>query len=343
MAGVTVPVIPFAHQYLVTEPIAGVTPDLPQLRDPDNLVYFRPEVAGLVMGGYERNPAPWGLDGIPADFNGKLLPPDWPRFEEISRGAQRRVPAMADAGVRQVINGPEGFTPDNEFILGPVRGPRLLRRRRLLGPRHRRRRRHGPPGGALDRGRRAGVRPVEDGYPPLRGARTGRATTPWPARPRTTPPTTTSITRSRSDSPAGRCTCRRPTSGCASSERRSARRPAGSGRTGSSPTPRPGTSRSGRGAGPGSTGPRPSEPRRWPPARQPPSTTRRASPRSRSAGRARSRSSSGCARTTSIGAVGRITYTSMLNQPGRDRVRLHRDPPRGGSVPHRHRHRVRHP
>jgi len=124
MANVTVPSIPFAHQYVVTEPIAGVTADLPQLRDPDNLVYFRSEVAGLVMGGYERNPAAWGLDGIPADFNGKLLPPDWPRFEEISRGAQRRVPAMAEAGVRQVINGPEAFTPDNEFILGEseVRG-----------------------------------------------------------------------------------------------------------------------------------------------------------------------------------------------------------------------------
>ncbi|MGH2483425.1 MAG: GcvT family protein [Candidatus Limnocylindria bacterium] len=124
MANVNVPSIPFAHQYLVTEPIAGVTADLPQLRDPDNLVYFRPEVAGLVMGGYERNPAAWGLDGIAADFNGKLLPPDWPRFEEISRGAQRRVPAMAEAGVRQVINGPEAFTPDNEFILGEseVRG-----------------------------------------------------------------------------------------------------------------------------------------------------------------------------------------------------------------------------
>ena len=118
MAGVTVPVIPFAHQYLVTEAVDGVEPDLPQLRDPDNLVYFRPEVRGLVMGGYERNPATFGLDGIPVDFNGKLLPPDWPRFEEISAGAVRRVPAMADAGVRQLINGPEGFTPDNEFILG---------------------------------------------------------------------------------------------------------------------------------------------------------------------------------------------------------------------------------
>jgi 4-methylaminobutanoate oxidase (formaldehyde-forming) len=124
LAGVTVPVISFAHQYLVTEAVDGVHPDLPQLRDPDNLVYFRPEVRGLVMGGYERNPATFGLDGIPADFNGKLLPPDWPRFEEISAGAVRRVPAMADAGVRQLINGPEGFTPDNEFILGEseVRG-----------------------------------------------------------------------------------------------------------------------------------------------------------------------------------------------------------------------------
>ncbi|MDQ2853836.1 MAG: FAD-dependent oxidoreductase, partial [Chloroflexota bacterium] len=124
MAGVTVPIIPFAHQYLVTEPIEGVSPDLPQLRDPDNLVYFRPEVRGLVMGGYERNPAAWSLDGIPPDFNGKLLPEDWPRFEEISAGAVRRVPAMQDAGITRLINGPEGFTPDNEFILGEsaVRG-----------------------------------------------------------------------------------------------------------------------------------------------------------------------------------------------------------------------------
>jgi heterotetrameric sarcosine oxidase gamma subunit len=81
-------------------------------------VYFREEVGGLCMGGYERNPAPWSLDGIPADFNGKLLAPDWPRFEEIMTGAVRRVPAIADAGVARMINGPEGFTPDNEFILG---------------------------------------------------------------------------------------------------------------------------------------------------------------------------------------------------------------------------------
>ena len=124
MVGVTVPLIPIAHQYLFTEAIDGVHPGLPQLRDPDNLVYFREEVGGLCMGGYERDPAPWALDGIPPDFNGKLLAPDMPRFESIMDGAIRRVPAMAEARVSRVINGPEAFTPDNEFILGEsdVRG-----------------------------------------------------------------------------------------------------------------------------------------------------------------------------------------------------------------------------
>jgi glycine cleavage system aminomethyltransferase T/glycine/D-amino acid oxidase-like deaminating enzyme len=124
LAGVTVPIVPFAHEYLFTNEIPGVTPDLPTMRDPDNLCYFRPELGGLCMGGYERRAAPWGLDGIPADFNGKLLEPDWPRFEEIMAGAIRRVPAIGDAGVTRMINGPEGFTPDNEFILGEseVRG-----------------------------------------------------------------------------------------------------------------------------------------------------------------------------------------------------------------------------
>jgi glycine cleavage system aminomethyltransferase T/glycine/D-amino acid oxidase-like deaminating enzyme len=124
MVGVTVPIIPMAHQYLFTEPLSGVHTGLPQLRDPDNLVYFREEVGGLCMGGYERDPAPWGLDGIPPDFNGKLLAPDMARFEPIIAGAIRRVPAIEDARVSRVINGPEAFTPDNEFILGEseVRG-----------------------------------------------------------------------------------------------------------------------------------------------------------------------------------------------------------------------------
>jgi len=124
MVGVRVPLVPMSHQYVVTEPmLEDPTVVLPTLRDPDLLVYYRQEVAGLVMGGYERNPAPWTadmthVDAIPADFNGRLLPEDWDRFEEITDNSQVRVPAMADAGLRKIINGPEAFTPDNEFCLG---------------------------------------------------------------------------------------------------------------------------------------------------------------------------------------------------------------------------------
>jgi glycine cleavage system aminomethyltransferase T/glycine/D-amino acid oxidase-like deaminating enzyme len=123
LAGVNVPVIPMAHEYLITKP-SGVPLDVPTMRDPSLLVYFRGESGGLVMGGYERNPAPWSLDGIPADFNGKLLAEDWPRFEELMENALVRVPELGDAEVIRLINGPEAFTPDGEFILGPsdVRG-----------------------------------------------------------------------------------------------------------------------------------------------------------------------------------------------------------------------------
>ena len=76
------------------------------------------------MGGYERDPAPWSLDGIPPDFNGRLLEEDWPRFEPLLENAIRRVPALEEMEVVRLINGPEAFTPDGEFILGPtdVRG-----------------------------------------------------------------------------------------------------------------------------------------------------------------------------------------------------------------------------
>jgi glycine cleavage system aminomethyltransferase T/glycine/D-amino acid oxidase-like deaminating enzyme len=125
MAGIRVPIVPFAHEYLVTQPFRERAPDehLPTLRDPDLLIYFREEGAGLVMGGYERHSAPWALDehlrdAIPQDFNGRLLEEDWPRFEEIAANSSKRVPAMDEITVTRLINGPEAFTPDNEFCLG---------------------------------------------------------------------------------------------------------------------------------------------------------------------------------------------------------------------------------
>ena len=123
LAGVNVPLIPMAHEYLITKP-TGLRLDMPTMRDPSLLVYFRPESGGLVMGGYERDPAPWGMDGIPAAFNGKLLEEDWDRFEPLMQNALVRVPSLRDAQVVKLVNGPEAFTPDGEFILGPteVRG-----------------------------------------------------------------------------------------------------------------------------------------------------------------------------------------------------------------------------
>ncbi|HEY0811857.1 MAG TPA: FAD-dependent oxidoreductase [Pseudonocardia sp.] len=122
LVDVRIPVVPMSHQYLVTTALpAGSLParPLPSLRDPDLLVYYRQEIDGLVMGGYERESAlAWPSHVPPADFNGKLLPPDWDRFGEILTNAEVRVPALADVGVTSMINGPEAFTPDNEFCLG---------------------------------------------------------------------------------------------------------------------------------------------------------------------------------------------------------------------------------
>lgn len=120
MVGLTLPVIPIAHQYLITEPIEGLHRNIPSMRDPDLLVYFREEVGGFVMGGYERNPLPWGLDGIPLDFKYQLLAPDWDHFTPLMENAIRRVPAIETAGIVQLLNGPEAFTPDSEFLLGPT-------------------------------------------------------------------------------------------------------------------------------------------------------------------------------------------------------------------------------
>jgi glycine cleavage system aminomethyltransferase T/glycine/D-amino acid oxidase-like deaminating enzyme len=124
LAGVGVPIIPYGHQYLITEPFDPPLEPLPTLRDPDNLIYFRTEVGGLVMGGYERRPAAWALDGIPHGFEAKLLPDEWDRMEELFSNAITRVPAMENAEVKKFFNGPEAFTPDADFLLGEtdVRG-----------------------------------------------------------------------------------------------------------------------------------------------------------------------------------------------------------------------------
>ena len=118
LSGVTVPLHACEHMYIVTNPIDGVTSDLPVLRDADGHIYFKEEVAGLLMGGFDPWAKPWGMDGIPEGFSFGTLPEDWDKFEILMQNAIQRVPALASAQVRLLMNGPESFTPDNYFILG---------------------------------------------------------------------------------------------------------------------------------------------------------------------------------------------------------------------------------
>ena len=122
MAGVNVPLVSVQHQYLITDAIPGIERGLPTLRDPDRLTYYKEDIGGLVVGGYEPNPRPWAVDGFPDNFNFQLLQSDWDHFQPILDLALPRVPALATAGVKELINGPESFTPDGNFIIGPAPG-----------------------------------------------------------------------------------------------------------------------------------------------------------------------------------------------------------------------------
>ena len=118
MAGANIPVQAVEHMYIVTEPITGLHPELPSLRDYDGLTYFKVDAGKLVMGGTEKVARPWPVTRIPSDFEFTLLNEDWGQFEELVTSATKRIPALENAGVRQFINGPESFTPDGEYLLG---------------------------------------------------------------------------------------------------------------------------------------------------------------------------------------------------------------------------------
>ena len=118
LAKINVPLQPVKHQYIVTEPIEGLAKDVATVRDPDRRTYFKEEVGGLVMGGYEPNPIPWTLGDVPDDFEFQLFEDDWDHFEQHLDQAIARVPVLETVGVKQMINGPESFTPDGNFILG---------------------------------------------------------------------------------------------------------------------------------------------------------------------------------------------------------------------------------
>jgi len=118
LAGVSVPLQAVQHQYVITEKIVGIVPGMATIRDPDRRTYFKEEVGGLAFGGYEPDPKPWLTGDAPENFEFQLLDDDWDHFEQHMEAALARMPALATAGIKQMINGPESFTPDGNFILG---------------------------------------------------------------------------------------------------------------------------------------------------------------------------------------------------------------------------------
>src|SRR6266702_2780260 len=119
MAGVTVPLHSAEHFYVVTEQVDGVNRDFPILRDPDGYTYIKEEVGGLVVGGFEPDAKPWvAPDALPYPFEFQLLDEDWDHFAILMDSAIQRIPVLAETGIKMFYNGPESFTPDNQFILG---------------------------------------------------------------------------------------------------------------------------------------------------------------------------------------------------------------------------------
>ncbi|MDM8543482.1 FAD-dependent oxidoreductase [Desulfococcaceae bacterium HSG9] len=120
MLGVNTPLVPFQHQFLVTDEIEGIPPNLPTIRDKDSLLYYKDEVGGLVMGGYERNGIPWAVDGVDNAFISQLLESDFDHFQSLADPAMKRTPCLQEAGIARLVNGPEAFTPDGDAIMGPA-------------------------------------------------------------------------------------------------------------------------------------------------------------------------------------------------------------------------------
>jgi len=129
MMGIDLPVVPMLHQYVVTDTvreiadrIAAGSPELPIIRDPEESWYLRQERDGYIVGPYEKAAHPWAVDGVPPEFGMELLPPDLDRVEHIIAMAMERVPALAAAGIKRVVNGPITFTPDGNPLVGPAFG-----------------------------------------------------------------------------------------------------------------------------------------------------------------------------------------------------------------------------
>jgi glycine cleavage system aminomethyltransferase T len=125
-AGVSVPLHAVEHSYLITNVIAGVNDHLPMTRDPDSYIYSREEVGGFLIGFFEPRAKPLSKAQLPDGFSFASLPEDWDHLETYIANAINRYPVLETAGIKLLFTGPESFTPDGAFLMGPAPGVRGL-------------------------------------------------------------------------------------------------------------------------------------------------------------------------------------------------------------------------
>ena len=116
--GVSIPLYPVEHHYIVTESLPGAFDELPVGRDPDLCLYFRGEGDAVMLGAFQKYTKPWMVDRVPDNFSFQLLEPDWEKYAEPLAAGKWRIPALETAKFAKFVNGPESFTPDNNFIMG---------------------------------------------------------------------------------------------------------------------------------------------------------------------------------------------------------------------------------
>ena len=117
MMGVNVPLHACEHFYIVTEPVKDLK-QMPVLRVPDECAYYKEDAGKFMLGAFEPNAKPWGMEGISENFEFDQLPEDFDHFEPILEMAVNRIPALGEAGIHTFFNGPESFTPDDAYHLG---------------------------------------------------------------------------------------------------------------------------------------------------------------------------------------------------------------------------------
>ncbi len=125
MVGLELPILPMEHQHILFGDVPELKDtglELPLLRDPDTSYYMRQEMAGLLIGPYEKDPAAWHPEGVPWDFAATALPPSLERIQEILEGAVQRVPTLKEVGIQHQVNGPITYTPDGGALVGPAFG-----------------------------------------------------------------------------------------------------------------------------------------------------------------------------------------------------------------------------